>query len=325
LSVDKIAKLAKVSIATVSRVFNKPDLVAKKTRDKVLKVAQELEYNKNNLPFSKIQKINEIGAIIPNLSNTYFARILEGIMKQAKILQLPTTLYLSHDNIEDELDAVDRMIEKQIKGVILIRTNNEEKSNRTINKLNEHKIPFVLADRDLTNNDYSGIFLSNAKAVYDAVSMLLKDSYEKIYIITGPQNNLNSNQRLDGYKEALKDYNIQIKPEMIYRGDFSIENGFALTSKILEQKNLPEVIFSCSNDTTVGAIKAINQKGLKLGKDIKLFSFIKLNASYINNFDIFYIQHPAQYMGERSVTILKNKLVGVKGLIREVLDYKIHY
>ena len=84
-------------------------------------------------------------------------------------------------------------------------------------------------------------------------------------------------------------------------------------------------IFACSNNITVGCIKAIAQKGLVLGKDIKLFSFNKLDDSYINNFNISYIEHPVQYMGEKSVIILKNKFVGTKGIIREILNYKINY
>lgn len=324
MGIEKIAKIANVSIATVSRVLNKPELVAKNTRNKVLKIAKELDYNKYNSSFTEGKKKNEIGVIIPNILNTFFARILEGIIAQAKILDLPVTLYLTNDNEEEELDAIEKLIEKQIRGIILIRVAEKE-STKTINKLNKYKIPFVLVDRDISNSDYSGVFLSNANAVYDAINLLIKDSYEKIYIITGPSTNLNSNQRLKGYKEALSRNNIELKPEMVHQGEFSIESGFKLTSKILEQEELPDVIFSCSNNITVGAIKAITQKGLKLGKDIKLFSFIKLDASHINNFDIYYIEHPAHYMGEKSVTILKNKFVGTKGLIREILDYKIHY
>jgi len=112
---------------------------------------------------------------------------------------------------------------------------------------------------------------------------------------------------------------------MIYRSDFSIESALQITTKMLKQDELPDVIFSFANNTTVGCIKAINQQGLKVGKDIKIFSFSKLNASYINNFDIFYIEHPVHYMGERSVTILKNKLIGTTGLIREIVNYQIHY
>jgi len=326
MGIREIAEKANVSIATVSRVLNTPELVKKHTRDKVMKIAEETEYKKYNSSFTQPNHKDEIGVIIPDVLNSFFARVLEGITKQAKALDLPVTLYLSHDDNDDELDAVDRLIEKQTRGIILIRARNKEKeSQKTIQKLNKYNIPFVLVDRDISNSDNSGVFLSNANAVYDATKLLLNDGYEKISIIAGPINSLNSNQRLEGYKEALLRHGLSYDENRVYQGDFTMESGFEMTTKILEQKELPDAIFSCANQITVGCLKAITQKGMTVGKDIKLFSFNKLDASHINSFNISYIEHPVEYMGEKSVTILKNKFVGTKGLIREILNYKINY
>ncbi len=325
MGIRKIAEKANVSIATVSRVLNTPELVKQHTRKKVLKIAEELEYKKYTTSLIPTKR-DEIGVIIPDVLNSFFARILEGIIKQAKELELSVTLYLSHDNISDELHAVEKLIEKQLRGVIFIRSKNKEKkSQKIIQKLQKYKIPFVLVDRDIASRDNSGVFLSNANAVYDATNLLLNDGYEKISIITGPDDNVNSNQRLEGYKEALNKHNIDLEESFIHRSDFSMDSGLEITKMILEQEQLPDAIFSCANQITVGCLKAIVQKGLRVGKDIKLFSFNKLDASHINTFDISYIEHPVEYMGEKSVIILKNKFVGTKGIIRDIMDYKIHY
>lgn len=326
MGIREIAMKANVSITTVSRVMNTPELVKKHTRDKIMRIVEESDYRKYNSSFIQPSKKNEIGVIIPDVLNTYFARVLEGITNKAKELDLPVTLYLSHDNPIDELDAVNRLIEQQAKGIVLIRSRNKEKeSKKTIQKLNKNNIPFVLVDRDISNIDNSGVFLSNANAVYDATKLLIKDGYEKISIICGSVNSLNSNQRLEGYKEAINQHGIGYDEKMVFHGDFTIQSGFEMTTKILEQKEIPDAIFSCANQITVGCLKAITKKGLRVGKDIKLFSFNKLDASHIDTFDISYIEHPVEYMGEKSVTILKNKFVGTKGLIREILTYKINY
>ena len=326
MGIRKIAEKANVSIATVSRVLNTPDLVKKHTRAKVLKIAAELEYKKYNTSFSLPAKKDEIGVIIPDVINTFFARILEGITKQADELDLPITLYLTHDDPQKELNAANKLIEKQCRGIILIRSKNKEKESlQTIERIKEYDIPFVLTDRDVTETDTSGVFLSNANAVYDAINLLINDGCENISIITGPTNSLNSNQRLDGYKEALNKHGIQLDENKIHHGDFAMESGLETCRKILKQDDLPSAIFSCSNQITVGCLKAITEKGLTVGKDIKLFSFNKLDASHINSFNISFIEHPVEYMGEKSVIILKNKFVGTKGIIREILNYKIHY
>jgi len=326
MGIRKIAELAKVSTATVSRVLNTPELVKEHTRNRVLKIAQELEYNKYNTSYIPPVKKDEIAVIMPDVVNSFFARILEGIVKQAKILDLPMNLYLTHDVCEDELDAINKVIEKQTKGVILIRSRNKEnEASQSILKLNKNNIPFVLIDRDISSSDNSGVFLSNANAVYDAVTLLIDDGFKNISIIAGSKESLNSNQRLDGYKEALNKHNIISQESNIYRGDFSMQSGLELTREILKKKVFPDAIFSCANEITVGCLKAISEHGLRVGKDIKLFSFNKLDASYLSNFDISYVEHPVESMGEKSVTILKNKFVGTKGLIREIVNYKIHY
>lgn len=326
MSLSKIAKIAGVSISTVSRVLNKPELVSKESREKILSIAKEVGYTKYSSHSLEISKKNEIGIILPNLVNSFFSTILEGMLAQAKKFDLPATVYLSNDDKDEELDIIHRLIEQGVKGIILIRAKNQEKESiRSIQILNKYKVPFVLVDRDTSKNEHSGVFLSNAQSVFDVIDLLLKKGYKNIPIIAGPDTNINSIQRLEGYKKALNKHGLILDESMVFKDDFSIENGFNITTKILESKMKCDIIFSSSNNVTVGAIKAINSKGLILGKDVKLFSFIQLDASHISNFDISYIEHPAKNMGEKSVVILKNKLVGTKGTIREILEYNIHF
>ena len=325
MGIREIAKEANVSTATVSRVLNTPELVKEKTREKVLQIAKEMEYKKYSYYQSETKKQKEIAVIIPDVLNSFFARILEGISRQAQILKLPLQLYLTNDDKSKEAQAIDNLISHGIKGVILVRSARGEKDTLTsITKLNRYKIPFVLLDRDVEHSNSSGIFLANANAVYDAINLLIENGFKNIKIITGPQSNLNANQRLEGYKKAMSKHGFVVNESNIYRSDFSAKNSMDVTTKMLEDE-IPEAIFSCANRITVGCMKAISQKGLILGKDIKLFSFNKLDASLINNFNFSYIEHPVEYMGERGVTILQSKFVGTRGVIREILDYKIHY
>lgn len=325
MGIREIAKVANVSTATVSRVLNNPELVKEGTREKVLKIANEMDYKKYSYHPIDVKKQKEIAVVIPDVLNSFFARILEGVSRQAQILKLPMQLYLTNDDKSKESAAIDSLISNGVEGVILVRSAKEEKATlKSIGKLNGHNIPFVLLDRDVGESNNSGIFLANANAVYDATNLLIKDGFKNIKIITGPKNSLNGDQRLEGYKEAMHKHGLIFNENSIYRSDFSAKSGMDITTKMLDNE-IPEAIFSCANRITAGCIKAISKKGLILGKDIKLFSFNKLDASLINNFNISYIEHPVEYMGERGVTILQSKFVGTRGVIREILDYKIHY
>jgi LacI family transcriptional regulator len=326
MGIRQIADKANVSIATVSRVLNTPDLVKKTTRDKILNIAKELGYKKNDYHVTTLKLNDEIGVVLPDVINSFFARVLEGISKKSLLLNLPINLYLTHDDKTKELEIIDKLIESGVKGVILVRSIGEGLTSlKAVKKLNKYNIPFVLVDRDIGDSSYSGVFLSNANAVYDAIHLLLSNGYQKIAIITGPDTSINSNQRLNGFKKAMSKHGISIDENMVHESDFSSQSGMEITTKMIRNKDIPEVIFSCANKITVGCIKAINQEGLTLGKDIKLFSFNKLDASLIHNFNISYIEHPVEHMGERSVIILRNKIIGTRGVIREILDYKINY
>lgn len=327
MGIREIAKKAKVSIATVSRVLNTPHLVTERTRKKVLKTLEEFKYKKYESSHIEEGKISRIGVILPDIKNVLFARILEGITTQAYEYGLYLDLHFTHDDIESEAIAVNKLIKKNTLGVILIRAMNQvSESSKLIEKLNKYKIPCVLIDRDVPLNNVSGVFMSNANAVYDSINFLISNDYKKIAFISGPSNNLNTIQRLDGYKKAYEGHNLDLNNEFIYTSEFTVDSGFKITNQILNKKNIPDAIFCCSNQITIGCINAIDKKGLIIGEDIKLFSFVKINKEeYVNNFTISYIDHKTEQLGVRSVIILKNKLAGVKELIREVLDYKVCY
>ena len=322
MSLKEISKKANVSIATVSRVLNSPDLVSEKTREKVLKIAEELKYKRLKPLAVLAKKENTIGVVIPDVLNNFYARILEGLVKKAKEYNLTVNLFLTHDSINEELKAINKIIDSNAKGMILIRTAQKyQDSLKTTLNLEKSNIPYVLIHRDLYKRNSSGIFLSNANAVYDAINLLISKSYKNIAFITGPKGNINAEERLNGYKEGLHNNNLKVNDELIVHCHFDVKHSYENTLNILDKK--PDAIFCCSNQLTVGALKAIREKGLRPGKDILVFSFIKLEESNVDSQNISYIKHPIDFMGEKAVTILNNKLVGTTGLIREILDYEL--
>lgn len=326
MGIREIAKEAKVSLTTVSRVLNNSNLVNSETKKRVLAVAKKQQYEKNNL-FDFRDDFDEIAVIMPDITNSFFSRILQGIGIQGDKHNFIINLQLSYDDAKKERKAIEFIVQKKIKGLILIRCKDDDKESlKNVQLVEKFNIPLVLIDRDFQEKSCSGIFLSNANAVYDSICLLLKNSLYDIAVLGGDIKSLNSKQRLDGYKKALSDYGLEYREENIYDGDFSIASGYKICSEILKQKKLPDVIFSLTNELTIGAIQAIKEQGLVLNKDIKIFSFNKLDTIYINTlFDISYIEHQVELMGERSVAILKSKLVGTDGSIREILPYTIYY
>lgn len=320
MGIREIAKEANVSIATVSRVLNTPLSVNEDTRTLVLQVAKSQGYKKLN---SYIQKheVDEIGVIMPNITNTFFARVLQGINEEAQKNGYIVNLFLTNDNIKEEQKAIKNFLKKDLKGFIFIRSkNHEERSCAYAKMIQQKEIPLVLVDRDMRQSSFCGIFLSNANAVYEAICLLIENNYKRIALFVGDKDSINSKQRLQGYKNALKDKDVTFEKELIVNGDFSVQSAYEQTLTLIKQNMLPKSIFAFTNELAVGCMKALKEKKLT---DVNIFSFNKLDTA--SSMDINFIEHSATSMGKRSVKILKNKISGTKGIIREILDYKIHF
>lgn len=300
MGIREIASEAKVSTATVSRVLNSPELVNEDTKNKVLQVAKKQGYKKLN-NFLYDNSLDIVGVIIPNVTNPFFARILQGINDSAQKKGFVINLFLTNDDIEMENKAFDLFIKNRIRGLILIRVRNQrDKTLKNLVKFDNENIPIVLVDRDIKDSNYSGIFLSNANSVYESVNKLVQNGYRKIAVLIGNKNSLNSKQRLEGYKKSLYDNGIIYEEDLVLSGDFTIQSSYSLVLELLNKEQLPDTIFSFTNELTIGCIKAIKYKNPKLLSKIKVFSFNKLDTSQYNiNFNISHIEHKVEVMGEK--------------------------
>lgn len=290
MKIKDIASLAGVSIATVSRVLNNKEDVNENTRKKILKIIKDNDYKPNILARNLIkQENNTIGVIIPDIKNLYFGNIINEIVDVASKKGLNVILGCSKESFRLQRKYIDIFIEQRVKGIIIVVTKNSNDKIEYFENICK-KIPMVFVDRKL-NNSFSGVYFDNLNSSYNSVEKMIKKGAKKIAMITGPIDLSTSFERLQGYKKALKDYDIPLNNNIIYNGDFTLDSGYILGKEIL--KSDVDAVYISNSLMTLGFLKALKENKIKLSKflistfeDNEVSNFMYKNiSSYIIPFD----------------------------------------
>jgi LacI family transcriptional regulator len=306
VTIDDIAKRAGVSSATISRVLNNSSYVKDETKEKVLKVIEEMNYVPSAIARSLSKReTNTIGIIVPDITNSYFGEIIKGISKIAEEVGLNIILFNTNNDVKSELKALNEVKKHRLKGVIMTPgfgdTNME---NIFIDIINSINIPIMLVSADLNYIDLNGVFVDDIKGGFDATDLLIKEGHEKIGIITGIISSSSAANRLKGYKKALKENNIPIINEYIKDGQFNLDKAYEITKELLDMEAPPTALIACSNRMTLGVIKALVERKKKIPKDIALVGFNKIELIDIVGIKLTYIEDSPMELGRTAINLL---------------------
>lgn len=310
VTINHIAKEAKVSHATVSRVLNNSGYVKDETREIVLKVIKELNYTPSAIARSlSTSKTNTIGVITPDINNLFFGDIIKGISEIADENNLNIILFDTDEDKSKELKAINVLKQQRIQGLIITPTfNRDSSSDENLIALKNLGIPIILIDGHVEYLDFSGIFIDHVKGAYDGTNALIEAGHEKIAIITGDMNSRPAKERLLGYKKALKDSNIVISNEYIFCGDYKYETAYKVTKEIFKMDNRPTAIFVSSNNMILGCIRAFYEEKLNIPQDMAIIGFDKIEILNILGMDISFINGPSIELGKIGAKMLLENL-----------------
>ena len=312
LNIREIARLAGVGKSTVSRVINKTGYVSDETREQIEAVMREHDYYPSAVArnLSKRQT-NSIGIIIPQANNLFFNEILTGVESIAGKNGYTVSFSNTDNDPQKESAAILAFIEQRVSGVILQPTFSYEDSEyqaqlrRLLARL---QAPVVVVDRPLTHSLWDGVFFDGFLASYQAAEALIKGGNETIGIITGDLSMKLARDRFEGYEQAMKDFGIPIKEEFILRGDFTMETAYHLVKACIQERRLPEAMFTTNNFSTIGFMKAVIEHNMKIGEDIRCVSFDYLDFADILGLNLSYVGR-YENMGELAGRMLMDRIV----------------
>jgi len=273
-TIKDIAERAGVSVATVSRVLNDFTSVAEETRIAVQDAINELNYKKHPLG-----KVKTIGLIIPDLNSMFFPIVLKGIEEVLSDKNYTILLSYTKNDPKIEKNAIDNLLLKRVRGVIILGGTRLIQS-RSINlKTLGEKLPLLTINDNILGSNIISVMADEINGAYKAVNYLFSLGHRKIALVNGLSDLVAFRNKLEGYKNALTDNNIEINNDYIVEVDQFEESGYSGTKRILDLDDRPTAIFTGSDQIAIGAYKAIYESGHLIPKDFSVISISNIPIS----------------------------------------------
>jgi len=305
LTLEDIAKKVGVSRSTVSRVVNGFPNVTPEVRSKVVEAIQETGYHPNAAARSLAsQRSGVIGLVLPRTVSSFFIdpffpQLTQGVAYGCNKNDLTLSLYLV-SNKEDEEKIYPRISRRGLLDGILVQAGQPDA--RMMEYLATSRVPNVILGRPFMPEGANYVDVDNVSAAANATRHLIKLGYKRIATITGERDSAATVDRLEGYKQALKNAGHAIDPSLIVEGDFTEPGGYAAMQKLLAAK--PDAVFAASDITAVGAMDAVLGAGLRIPEDIAFVGFDDVPIATMGKIKLTTIRQPILQFGIKAVELL---------------------
>ena len=333
LNMKKIASLAGVSVATVSRVFRDPSKVSAATRELVLETARANGYTYNAAAgdISSCQS-RVVGVLVPTADNAPFAASVNGIQDELAPRGFSTIQASTKYDFNEEQILLERFIERRVAGIIMTGFNfGQEKYLQKI--VEKSGIPVVIMWEKAVHKFLHYVGIDNYSAAYKAVQYLISLGHRRIGLIIGPIDQTERvKKRYLGYQDALRDAGIPVEKHLIVmRSPIYLEGNSAM-NVLFELPDPPTAVFAASDLLAIGAMNAIQQRGLRVPEDISVMGFDNAPVSAFMNpplstvgVDSYTIgKLAAQCILEQKAREAKHYCLGTELLIRESCARYLH-
>jgi LacI family transcriptional regulator len=305
LTLESVAELAGVSRSTVSRVINGQIGVRDDVRQRVWQVIEQTGYQPNLAARALASnRSGIIGLVIPHavatlFSDPYFPRLIQGISQTANANDLNLTLFLFH-NEEEEEKLSNRVVNAGfLDGVIIASSHSEDP---LIPTLIQAGMPLVVLGRQDRYPQVSFVDVDNYNGAYAATSHLLRLGRTRVAHIAGPDKMVAGHDRHAGYRQALSDKGQAYDPDLIFEGDFTEATGYVGMQRLLPLR--PDAVFAASDQLAFGAWRAIREAGLEVPRDIALTGFDDLLPPSTGRPRLTTIRQPVVRSGMEAVNVL---------------------
>jgi LacI family transcriptional regulator len=296
-----VARLARVSVTTVSSVVNGRGGISAELTQRVEDAIATLDYHPNEVARGlKVNRTFTIGIILPDVSNLFFNDILRGVETEARRNGYSVILCDSNEDPVQEQELLTLLIRRRVDGILLASTQASLGESR----LAMRRPPIVCFDCDPGRFEGPAVVVDNVRASYEATRHLIELGHQDIAIIAGPETTLTGRERLAGFRKALQEAYLPLPKEYIRPGGFSMQGAHREALEILQLSNPPTAILVCNNRMTLGLMRALRDLGLKCPQDVSVVGFDDFDWSDLFSPRLTTIVQPSYEMGKRATEML---------------------
>ena len=297
-TIRDVARVAGVSIATVSRVFNGSACVSAETCRKVRSAAARLDYWPNEAARSlTTNRTHTLGVLLPDLYGEFFSEVIRGIDHAARQGHYQILVSSSHADT-DALVSVARSLRGRVDG--LIAMTPDEGTVAAISQMTDN-FPVVLLNPRFDIRTCSTISIANYDGAHSMVEHLLHVGHRRIAIIRGPQGNVDADERYRGFLDALKTAGIDRDASIDFQGDFTESSGYQCAKKVLRCNPRPTAVFATNDYMAVGFMSAMREAGVGVPEDVAVTGFDDIAIAQYLSPPLTTVRVDAYELGEHAV------------------------
>ena len=278
-TIKEIAKRLNISVSTVSRALHNHHSIGLRTKMRVQELAKELDYEPNQTAiFFQQRKTFTLGVILPELSEAFFSSAISGIEDCAYKNNYIVLIGQSHDKEDKERLLIETMKNHRVDGLLISIAKNTTHYEHFEN-LKRYDIPVVFFDRipNIPNIHYVACNL--VSGTLQAINFLFKKGHRVIGMINGPEKLYASQERKEGYIQAMTKSRLKFDPSLIVNSDLNTESVFEATRELLSSKRKPTAIVAFNDYVALDAVKYARTQKLRINKDICFVSYANLPMS----------------------------------------------
>jgi len=312
-SIEDVARRAKVSITTVSRVINNVSTVSKKNRVRVEEAVAFFKY-KPNISAQRLARgiNNAVGLVIPGypgiFHSFYAVELIRGVGHSCEALRLDMVFHITNGLKPMNTNNVDGVVFADI-----IENRKQVESTLT------QGTPCVIINHQVDDLDVNFIAVDNIKGGEIAADYLASFGHKKIATITGNLTTQAGAQRFDGFKAYLDKKKIPLNDTYVYQGDYSRRSARFAMEQFLKLADPPTAVFAASDEMALEAMAVILEKGLRVPDDISVIGFDDNPACLYGPVGLTTIRQPIFEMAEKSVKLLYESITGKSKVVKKIV------
>ena len=294
-SIRLLAKEAGVSVSTISRYLRRELDIRSETEEKILNAARDLGYALP--PKTTLQLRRIIGVVVPNLSNLFYATLVDAMVQAAHLAGYRVVVESTHDSPQRQMDYITSLQEYPVDGILYC---GHTAKNDVLKHYVETGGHVVLIDEDVPDiAGVSRIFVNNYDGMSQQVRYLLQCGHRRIGYIGGPQGLMTADQRLWGYLDEMKAWDIVVGPSLIVSGEFSRETGHQGANQLLSQSIT--AIVAADDMVAVGVLQYCHTHHIPVPETLSLVGFDDIAVAQLLMPPLTTVHQPVEEIGRRAL------------------------
>ncbi|BBD89738.1 catabolite control protein A [Staphylococcus caprae] len=269
VTIYDVAREARVSMATVSRVVNGNQNVKPETRNKVNEVIKKLNYRPNAVARGLASKrTTTVGVIIPDISNVYYSQLARGLEDIATMYKYHSIISNSDNDPEKEKEIFNNLLSKQVDGIIFLGGTISEEIKELIN---QSSVPVVVSGTNGKDDHIASVNIDFKQAAEEAAQHMFEQGATKFALVGGDYSKKAQDDVLQGLTKVLDQHQLELDEALHFSGKESYKEGIKAFERL--QDNMPDAILSISDEQAIGILHSALDAGVKVPEDLQIVSF----------------------------------------------------